>query len=593
MTVWPGSPRDAQGSQGSGAELRIPGYTILDTLGAGGFGKVHVGFGTAGDVAGKLMAIKQVDRDVSSIEGFLDEVRISTRLDHQNIVATHEFRYTQGLFLLMLEFVEGVNLRKIWNALCGNDPWSVKSECRALLTPALAAYVVDQMCQGLSHAHSLTDDNGMHLGIVHRDISPDNVLATFDGQIKIIDFGLAKTWTKLDKTHVWFLDGQPQGDLKGKPRYMAPEQMKGKRAKRTTDIFAVGVVLFELLTGRRFHDTNDLAVVFRRLKGGYFPGLVQMREDIPAQLASVCGVALNLEPKERYQSAEQMGLALREWSSFSAQQGKADLNRLTEMMGQERDRVRGWRRAMEKAMEREEPPPEQPEPSPMPHGVMGRGGLTGLLVMVAVLCTALGFGISRWTRGPARADKTDSEIGATGKLSSHVADDVGMKSPTPVYARTEPEKQKGNPKPPAEPITSLQPSSAPIKLQPESSKDSTADEASRARVQDVKGRVPLKSGTSTLGSGPLLPKRAVRHNPRQPGRRADPLCLPRVSRSCYSMLEASWPRSTTDEPSTGGAPGVPQRPPERCSRWIPAIGKQHRSTTAPRACSCSRRPEPT
>src|SRR5688500_7092093 len=210
----------------------------LAELARGGMGSVELARGEGGPLAGHLFAVKrlheQLAKDPSFVDMFLDEASLTVALNVKNVVKVAAWgNDEQGMFLAV-ELVQGVSLTRLLKEARQNG------EAFAERT---VVFIASEICAGLVAAHGLTGSDGALLGLVHRDLTPSNVLVSFDGEVKIVDFGIAKAEERVTQTQA--------GELKGKPGYMAPEQARGGKVDARTDLFSFGVLMFELLAGRR------------------------------------------------------------------------------------------------------------------------------------------------------------------------------------------------------------------------------------------------------------------------------------------------------------------------------------------------------
>ncbi len=272
-------------------------YEVLHRLGSGGMAEVFLGRARGEGGFEKLVAVKRILPHLAQnhefVSMFIDEARISATLSHSNIGQIFEFgRADEGYFLAM-EFVPGVDLRGIHRRL---------KKQKSLAPPALAAYLIQQVCAGLEHAHGKCDPAGRPLGIVHRDVSPSNVLVSFEGEVKLIDFGIAKAARRMTETI--------GAGLKGKYAYMSPEQAHGRELDARSDVFGAGILLFELLTGKNpFLGEHDLATL-ERVRRARVAAPSSYRAEVDEELDAICLRALRREPTERFTSAGEMGEAL-------------------------------------------------------------------------------------------------------------------------------------------------------------------------------------------------------------------------------------------------------------------------------------------
>jgi serine/threonine protein kinase len=265
-------------------------YKVIAKLGEGGMARVHLAVvrGVAG--VRKLVVLKSVRPELLSdrriCEMFLAEARLAATFNHPNIVQTFEVIVAKGRPLLVMEYVEG-------------QPFSRIGRKRAL-PPALPLFVLVQVLSGLDYAHKFRDIDGTELNLVHRDISPQNVLVTYDGHVKLLDFGIAK--------FVGSSGDAETGELKGKVRYMAPEQMLGSaKLDLRADLFSVGVMLWEAVTRRRlWKGMSDEQVIQTVVEGEGVPAPRTVDPDVPPCLDAICRRALARECDERYESAAAM-----------------------------------------------------------------------------------------------------------------------------------------------------------------------------------------------------------------------------------------------------------------------------------------------
>ena len=275
-------------------------YELLNRLAGGGMGEVYLARqrGLAGFQ--KLLVIKtllpHLGEDEEFIAMFTDEARLSAQLIHPNICQVFEFDAIGGTYYIAMEYLRGEDLRRLFRAC--------QEQGRPLPLPLICRIVADAAA-GLAFAHSLRDSAGRPYGIVHRDISPQNILVTLDGGVKIIDFGIAKAAGRAQHTRT--------GALKGKCSYMSPEQAAGEPVDARADIFALGIVLHELLTGRRLFKADDDAQTLARVRECLVPPPSQIDPGIDPALDAIVLKALAKEPARRYASAHELRLALEEW----------------------------------------------------------------------------------------------------------------------------------------------------------------------------------------------------------------------------------------------------------------------------------------
>ncbi|MCA9673618.1 MAG: serine/threonine protein kinase, partial [Myxococcales bacterium] len=246
-------------------------YHVLGRIAQGGMAEVYK-VKTVG-IAGfeKVQALKRIlpgaAREPRFIRSFVDEARIAVELNHRNIVQVFDFGKAAGELYLAMELIDGRDLR---TAL-------TQAAARSLSLPtALAAYVIAEVAAGLDYAHRKADPQGRPLGIVHCDVSPANVMLSAEGFVKILDFGVARA----------SFGSQPaERRLRGKPRYMAPEQTRGDTPTAATDVFALGVVAWELLAGQALFDGADLASILGAVRRADAPPVDRVNPAVPPVLA--------------------------------------------------------------------------------------------------------------------------------------------------------------------------------------------------------------------------------------------------------------------------------------------------------------------
>jgi len=291
-------------------------YRILKHLNRGGMADVHIAKARSVGGLDQIVVLKTIRPDVAAdagfVEMFVNEAKLAVQLNHPNIARTYELGRIDGTHFIAMELIEGRDLRAILD----------RAAARGVELPVpLALQIVSEVCEGLDYAHRKTDLTGKSLHIVHRDVSPQNVLVSYEGEVKLIDFGIARAATQALESR--------EGQLKGKYGYMSPEQMMGKKVDARSDVFAAGALLYELLTGERLFDgASDASVIDKVRHAEVFPPRVMLPTLSPATEAVVLG-ALALEPDERYGSASDMREALVEVMLLEGgQPGKRELRTL-------------------------------------------------------------------------------------------------------------------------------------------------------------------------------------------------------------------------------------------------------------------------
>ena len=279
-------------------------YRLIAELGCGGMAEVFLAVAQGPAGFNKLTVIKQIRSQLAGdpefLAMFLDEARLAARLNHPNVVQTNEVGHDDSRYFIAMEYLEGQPLNRVLHR--------VKRDNFPL---AMHLRVIADTLAGLHYAHDLTDYDGTPLEVVHRDVTPHNVFVTYDGQVKVVDFGIAKAMNSSAETRT--------GVLKGKIAYMAPEQARGERVDRRADIFSVGVMLWEAAVGRRlWKGMPDLAIL-GRLVAGDLPRPSAVRPDVLPELEAIILRAMAHDREERYRTAGEL---------------QGELERLLEQMGQ-------------------------------------------------------------------------------------------------------------------------------------------------------------------------------------------------------------------------------------------------------------------
>jgi serine/threonine protein kinase/outer membrane biosynthesis protein TonB len=302
----PSSPDPFATERLSGTQRRLFGrkYRIVGQIGKGGMADVFLSAAAGPFDVSKPVVIKTLQKtareDPTISRMFLDEARLASRLNHANIVHTYDVGEDSGTLFLAMEYLEGKTLGQLCGAL---------AKTRTRVDVAMACHIVVEVLEGLDHAHELCDHEGRPLDIVHRDVSPQNVFVTFDGRVKILDFGIAKTTSGNTETE--------PGILKGKVRYMAPEQATGSKVDRRADVFSCGVLLWELLTGERLR-SGETTEVLLRIVSQDAPHVSAWRPDIDPELDQIVAVALSRNRDARFRTAAEMAKTLTDYLSRRA-----------------------------------------------------------------------------------------------------------------------------------------------------------------------------------------------------------------------------------------------------------------------------------
>ncbi len=278
------------------APARVVGrYAIFGEIAAGGMATVHYGrlLGSVG--FSRTVAIKRLHAQFANapefVSMFIDEAKLAARIRHPNVVQTLDVVATDGELFVVMDYVPGESLSRLWRA-CGKD---------RLIPLSIASAIVCGVLHGLHAAHEATDETGAPLGLVHRDVSPQNIMVGVDGVARLLDFGIAKVSNR----------GQVTGRerLKGKVGYMAPEQVTGFLG-RESDLFSTGVVLWEVLTGQRLFSGGDPRAAIARIASRKVTPPTEIVRNLPSEIDSIVMRSLEPEPSRRYATAREMALDL-------------------------------------------------------------------------------------------------------------------------------------------------------------------------------------------------------------------------------------------------------------------------------------------
>jgi len=279
-------------------------YQLIAEIARGGMGIIYLAMTQGPGGFNKLLVVKELKPEVveepAFLMMFLDEARLAARLSHPNIVQTNEVGNDDDRYFLAMEYLDGRGLDQM------------RRRARAAgvgLSLAMQLRVLCDMLGGLAYAHALTDFDGSPLDIVHRDVSPQNVFVTFDGQVKLLDFGIAKAADSLHETRA--------GVFKGKVAYMSPEQARGSKVDARADVFSAGVMLWEALTGRRTREGQNEQEKLWALVAADLPRASSVKPAVPAELDEICARAMAWDRDERYQSAGELQADLEHYLAAS------------------------------------------------------------------------------------------------------------------------------------------------------------------------------------------------------------------------------------------------------------------------------------
>jgi len=281
----------------AGAPLRVGRYEVISHLATGGMAQIYLARQSGLGSFERHVVLKTILRERASdqrfVTMFLDEAKLAATLNHQNVAQVYEVDQADGAYFMAMEYVHGENARAILETTLRRG-WTVPLE--------LAVMIISGAAAGLHHAHERRGKGGAPLNIVHRDVSPANIMVGYDGSVKVLDFGIAKAEERATKT--------VGGTIKGKYGYMSPEQCKGKTIDRRSDIFALGIVLYELTTLRRAFKGNDDFETMKRIVAGdvVLPSIAV--PGYPRELEAIVLTAMANDSAARFQTAQELIEAL-------------------------------------------------------------------------------------------------------------------------------------------------------------------------------------------------------------------------------------------------------------------------------------------
>ena len=270
---------------------RLGNYILLEKINAGGMAEVYLSKSIGANGVNKFLAIKRIlpqfadNRDF--LEMFKEEAKIAVNLSHNNVVSIIDFKASKNQLYLVMEYLQGQNLRQVLQQ---------KKKKGLSLSLDFIIYLIREVAAGLDYAHRCVDKGtGKPLNIIHRDMSPQNVMISYDGEVKIVDFGIAKAEAAGESTRV--------GTLKGKFSYMSPEQAEGLVIDQGSDIFSLGIILWELIADDRLFIANNEMNILKRIKECDVPDLRRVNPTVPAELERIVKKALMKDKTQRYQTA--------------------------------------------------------------------------------------------------------------------------------------------------------------------------------------------------------------------------------------------------------------------------------------------------
>ncbi len=313
---FPDQPRGGKDLSPNGAPLRLGRFELLMELSHGGMATLYLARMRGPQTFQKLVALKKIHdhlaKESEFVQMFLDEARIAAKIEHPNVASIYELGEADGSYYMAMEYVHGENLKDIIRA-------SVQQ--RRLLPWTIAVKIAADTARGLHAAHELRNNDGNLLGVVHRDVSPQNILVSYEGHTKVIDFGVAYAAERISHTQ--------DGTVKGKIAYMSPEQVAGKPVDRRSDIFSLGIVLFEALCFRRLFKKDSPTATMAAVSQAQVPTLLSIRSGLPPSLDRILHKALAVHPEDRFQTASDFAHALEgllaEERKYLAQEDMASL----------------------------------------------------------------------------------------------------------------------------------------------------------------------------------------------------------------------------------------------------------------------------
>jgi serine/threonine protein kinase len=367
-------------------------YKILKKIATGGMAEVFLAKRIGMKGFEKLLAIKRIHPQFSENEEFIamfiDEAKLAAKLNHRNIVQIYDFGSEQDSYYIAMEYIFGKDLRSIMK----------KSKDRGEHLPlAQCAYIITEAAKGLEYAHTLKDHFGKPLQIIHRDISPQNILLSYEGEVMLADFGIAKAASKSTETRA--------GVLKGKILYMSPEQAWGKTIDRRSDLYSLGVVLYEMVTNRKIFDADSEFSMLEKVRNAEVEFPSDLFENLPKEFLHIIKKALEKNPEGRYQSAHEMRVDLENY--LLATQERLNEKIIADYLKRLfKDEIEEEKKILTESTEIlvEKPPPIEPVTKPpireseriavpkrVPEEVEKKGGWASLdarmkVVMVVILC---------------------------------------------------------------------------------------------------------------------------------------------------------------------------------------------------------------
>lgn len=274
-------------------------YFLKRKIADGGMGSVYEALQFGAEGFTKRVAIKTILPSYAKKEGFVSsfvgEAKLVANLVHQNIVQTHHLGRHENGYYIAMEYIDGISLTEFM---------ALHDAQKRHVSPKIATFIVSRVARGLEYAHNKCDEQGTPLGLVHRDVSPNNLMINREGEVKLTDFGVAKA--------AQFMKSEEEGMIIGSPEYMSPEQAAGQKVDGRSDIFSLGLVFYELLTGLRIFEseTGEMEPALRKVRAAVIPDPRESRPDLPGPIVAILRRMLEKDPADRFQTAGDLAQAL-------------------------------------------------------------------------------------------------------------------------------------------------------------------------------------------------------------------------------------------------------------------------------------------
>jgi eukaryotic-like serine/threonine-protein kinase len=294
------APPPQPGLRSAGQQVRFGRYQLNESLGVGGMAELFKATCSGPGGFERTVVIKRIlpasSADPQFVRMFIAEAKILGMLNHPNIVQAYDFGEVEGRLFLVLEYIDGPSLLSAMQAM---------RNAGGHIPVAIAAHFAQEICRALDYVHNLADSDGKLLSVVHRDVTPSNIVLTSAGALKLLDFGVARYSTSAAHCD--------EGGIKGKVAYLAPEALKGLPIDRRVDIFSLGVVLHEMLTLKELFASKSTTTTLNKVLEAKIPLPSQARPDVPPELDAIVMMALERDPERRYANAADMAHDLNEF----------------------------------------------------------------------------------------------------------------------------------------------------------------------------------------------------------------------------------------------------------------------------------------